>query len=83
MVVLNHIPTKHITGKVIIKQKKITMDVANTDVMNFKIMKDMALSQGTLKSAKIFTVAADSNTRDVVTKFLGPQYSFNSRRETE
>ncbi len=70
-------------GKVVIKQKGITMDVANTDVINFKIMKDMVLSQGTLKSAKTFTFATDSNTRDVVTKFLGPQYSLNSQRETD
>ncbi len=33
-------------GKVVIKQKGITMDVANTDVINLKIMKDMVLSQG-------------------------------------
>ena len=70
-------------GKVVIKQKRITMDVANTDVITFKIMKDMVLSQGTLKSAKTFTFATDSNTRDVVTKFIGPQYSLNSQRETE
>ena len=59
------------------------MDVADTDVINFKIMKDMVLSQGSLKSAKTFTFATDSNTRDVVTKFLGPQYSLNSQRETD
>ena len=70
-------------GKVVIKQKGITMAVANTDVFKFKIMKDMVLSQGTLKSAKTFTFATDSNTRDVVTKFLGPQYSLNSQRETD
>ena len=33
-------------GKVVIKQKGITMDVANTDVINFEIMQDMVLSQG-------------------------------------
>ena len=46
-------------------------------------MKEMVLSQGALKSAKTFTFATDSNTRDVVTKFLGPQYSLNSKRETD
>jgi hypothetical protein len=59
------------------------MDVANTDVINFKIMKDVVLSQETLKSAKIVTFATDSNTRDVATKFLGPQYSLNSQRKTD
>jgi hypothetical protein len=70
-------------GNVAFKQKGMTMDVANTDVINFKRMKDMVLSQGTLKSAKRFTFVTDSNTRDVVTKFLGPQYSLNSQRKTD
>ncbi len=39
-------------GKVVIKQKGITVDVANTVVINFEITKEMVLSQGTLKSAK-------------------------------
>ncbi len=57
-------------GKVVIKQKGITMDVANIDMINFETMKDMVLNQGVLKSAKRFTFATDPKTRDVVTKFL-------------
>ena len=57
-------------GTAIIKQKGITMDVANTDIINFETMKDMVLNQGTLKSAKRFTFATDPKTRDVVTKLL-------------
>ncbi len=69
--------------RLLLDRKGITMDVVNTDIINFGTMKYMVLSQGTLKSAKIFTFATDSNTRDVVTKFLGPQYSLNSQRETD
>ncbi len=46
------------------------MDVANTDIIKFKTMKEMVLNQGTLKSAKRFTFATDPKTREVVTKFL-------------
>ena len=81
--VLNPSPTKHIRVRLLLDRTGITMDVANTDVINFETMKDMVLSQGTLKSARTFTFATDSNTRDVVTKFLGPQYSLNSQRETD
>jgi hypothetical protein len=59
------------------------MYVADTDVINFETMKDMVLSQGTLNSANILIFATDSNTRDVVTKFLGPQCPLNSQRETD
>ena len=69
--------------RLLLDRKGITMDVVNTDIINFGTMKYMVLSQGTLKSAKIFTFATDPKTRDVVTKFLGPQYSLNSQRETD
>ncbi len=64
-------------GKVVIKRKGITMDVANTDVINFQIMKDMVLSQGTLKSANRL------EHQRCCDEILGPQYSLNSQRETD
>ncbi len=62
-------------GKVVIKQKGITMDMANSDIINFETMKKMVLNQGTedeapLKSAKRFTFSTDPKTREVVTRYL-------------
>ena len=44
-------------GKLVVKQKGITLDMADDEVVNFDTMRDMFLNGGTIKSKSV----SDSN----------------------
>ena len=57
-------------GKLIIKQKGITMDRANSKIITFEAMTNLTLNDRTLDTAKRFQFSWDGKTKDVVTKFI-------------
>ena len=54
-------------GKVVIRQKGITLDRANSSLVSFENMRDMVLNDGEIKSEKRFQFRWDSNTKGIVT----------------
>ena len=57
-------------GKVMVKQKGITLDRANDQVVNFETMKNMVLNNKELKSMKRHQFKWDTQTKDIVTKYI-------------
>ena len=57
------------TGKTVIKQKGITMDVANSKIITFETMRDMVLNNTSIKSEDRYTFRWDAKSKDVVTFF--------------
>ena len=70
------------TGKTVIKQKDITMDVANSKIIAFETMRDMVLNDTSIKSEDRYTFRWDAKNKDVVTKFLSRSIrsTVNSKR---
>jgi hypothetical protein len=58
------------TGKTVIKQKGITMDVANSKIITFETMRDMVLNNTSIKSEERYTFRWDAQSKDVITKCL-------------
>ncbi len=54
-------------GKVQVKQKGITLDMANDEVVNFDTMRDMVLNDSTIKSKERFQFKWDTKTKDIIT----------------
>ena len=61
--------TKLKRGKVV-KQKGITLDMANDEVVNFETMRDMVLNGGAIKSKERFQFQWDTKTKDIITKHV-------------
>ena len=57
-------------GKIIVKQKGITLDRANETRVNFETMKNMVLNQETLQTIPRFTFAWEDVSKDVITKMI-------------
>ena len=57
-------------GKIIVKQKGITLDRSNETRVNFETMKNMVLNQETLQTIPRFTFAWEDVTKDVITKMI-------------
>jgi hypothetical protein len=57
-------------GKIVVKQKGITLDRANETRVNFETMKSMVLNQETLLTIPRFTFAWENVSKDVITKFI-------------
>jgi hypothetical protein len=55
-------------GKISVRQKGITLDIANNEKINFETMRKMVLSNTTLDSVPRFQFAWDNATKDVITK---------------
>ena len=55
-------------GKLVVKQKGITLDMADDEVVNFDTMRDMFLNGGTIKSKKRFRFKWDTLTKDIITQ---------------
>ena len=54
-------------GKVQVKQKGITLDMANDEVVNFDTMRDMVLNDSTIKSKERFQFKWDTKAKDIIT----------------
>ena len=54
-------------GKIVVKQKGITLDMANAAVINFESMKQMVLNDDTLQSESRYQFQWDRKTKDVKT----------------
>jgi hypothetical protein len=57
-------------GKMVIKQKGITMDVANSKILTFETLKELTLNDRSIDTAKRYQFSWDGKTKDVVTKFI-------------
>ena len=57
-------------GKVVVRQKGITLDVANNSIFTFDAMRDMVLNQTTIESAERFQFKTDPKTKDIITKYI-------------
>ena len=57
-------------GKVQVKQKGITLDMANDEVVNFDTMRDMVLNDSTIKSKERFQFKWDTKTKDIITQHI-------------
>jgi len=57
-------------GKVQVKQKGITLDIANDEVVNFDTMRDMVLNDTTIDSKKRFQFKWDTKTKDIITHHI-------------
>ena len=55
-------------GKIVVKQKGITLDMANDEVVNFDTLRDMVLNGGTIKSKERFQFKWDTLTKDIITQ---------------
>ena len=55
-------------GKIVCKQKGITLDMANSEKINFNTMKDMILNNKTLESEPRFQFSWQNISKDVITK---------------
>ena len=58
-------------GKVQVKQKGITLDKANDDVVNFETMIDMVLNNKSIKSEERHQFKWDKKSKDIITKYIG------------
>ena len=61
---------KTANGKVVIKQKGVTLDKANDDVVHFDSMKDMILNSQPIKTQKRFQFRWDTCSKDIVTHYI-------------
>ena len=58
-------------GKPVIKQKGITLDKANSSLVNFETMKDMILNDKNITSEKRYQFRWSNETKDITTVFIG------------
>ena len=58
-------------GKIVIKQKGVTLDVANLTVVTFEAVRDMVLNDGIIETKERFNFRWDNNTKDVRTIYIG------------
>jgi hypothetical protein len=58
-------------GKIVVKQKGITLDLANCKKVNFDTMKDMILNNTEIKSEPRFQFRWDTVSKDIITKHIG------------
>ena len=58
-------------GKTVIKQKGITLDRANSSLVNFETMKDMILNDKNITSEKRYQFRWSNETKDITTAFIG------------
>ena len=59
-----------VENKVVIKSKGITLDKANSSVVNFETMKDMILNNKTIESEKRYQFRWDNRSKDIITTFI-------------
>ena len=73
------------TDETVIKQKGITMDVANSKLITFETMRDMVLSSTSIKSEDRYTFRWDAKSKDVVTQLIGRiiRSTVSSKRTSE
>jgi hypothetical protein len=57
-------------GKIVIKQKGITLDKANSNKFTFESVKDIVLKNAKLESEKRFQFVWNEKTKDVETRFI-------------
>ena len=57
-------------GKVVCKQKGITLDKANDKKINFDTMKDMVLNNKPMQSEKRFTFKWETTSKNIVTDYI-------------
>ena len=58
-------------GKTVIKQKGITLDNANSSLVDFETMKDMILKDKNITSEKRYQFRWSNETKDITTVFIG------------
>ena len=58
------------SGKIVVKQKGITLDRANETIVNFEAIKKMVLNHDVLQTVPRFTFAWKSVSKDIITKFI-------------
>ena len=70
-------------GKIVIKQKGITLDKANCDLVNFETMKNMVSTNEKNKSASRFQFFWDKQTKNIITSQTARSVSsiINSKRD--
>jgi hypothetical protein len=61
---------KTFKGKYSLRQKGITMNRSNEDVVNFESMKNMVLNNSTIKSSPIMKFNWDNKTKDMTTSYV-------------
>ena len=54
----------------VVRQKGITLDVANNSIFTFEAMRAMVLNQKTIESAERFQFKTDPRTKDIITKYI-------------
>ena len=71
------------TGKVVVKQKGITLDVENSEIVNFDSTKGMVLNDGSLQSVPRFQFQWDKKTKNIITGKLSRSIhsTINSKRD--
>jgi hypothetical protein len=57
-------------GRIVMRQKGITQDEANSKLINFEAVKDMVLNNKTLKTVARFSFSTNAQ-KEVITKFIG------------
>ena len=57
-------------GKVVIKQKGITLDRPNSNVFTFDNVREIVLENKTLESEKRYQFAWNNSTKDIETKYV-------------
>ena len=72
-------------GKVVVKQKGITLDVANCEIVNFESMRGMVLNDGSLQSVPRFQFQWDKKTKNIITGQLSRSIhsTVNSKRDLD
>ena len=70
------------TGKVVVKQKGITLDEANSAVVNFHSLKNMVLNDGVIKSESRYQFQWDRSTKEIRTGYIARSIhsTLNSKR---
>ena len=72
---------KTANGKVVIKQKGVTLDKANDDVVHFDSMKDMILNNKPIQTQKRFQFRWDTCSKDIVTQYISKKHQINVKRK--
>ena len=73
------------TGKVVVKQKGITLDVANAAVVNFDTMKHMVLNDEKLQSVPRYQFQWDKKLKNIITGEISRSIhsTINSKRDLD
>ena len=59
------------TSKIVIKQKGVTLDVANLKLVTFEAVRDMVLNDGVIETKERFNFRWDNSTKDIQTIYIG------------